>query len=325
MMKKMFKRLMVLACVCALSIPSATAYAAKDEDKEKDVEKQEVTTTILTMDGMLMAEAKEPFIVIDKYELSQRRIVPGEEFTLTLHVRNNSDSYTAYNVLMDIANPEGVAPVYGTVSQKFLGDLEPNESRIVTFDYDSWSGITSASLDFSVVIASHAKTNYITLRVPTGAESIFNVMSVNMPTVLTEGEEGTASVNFKVMGEENISNVVLKMKYNDRLVGSSQAVSIMAGSMKTQSVSFSLPAAGEYMMEFHMDYVAADGHTQTEFLGTKVVEVKEAASIDVNPSLPGTDPVQQEEDNTKTMMLLMSGVLILAIFVVSAIILKKKR
>lgn len=313
-MKKMFKYIIAIACVC-FAVCSRVTFALADEEKNAD------TTT----DGILMAEAKEPFIVIDKYELSYGRIIPGEEFTLTLHIRNNSDRYTAYNVLIDITNPGGVAPVYGSVSQKFLGDLAPDESRVVTFDYDSWSSITSTTLDFSVVIASHAKTNYITLRVPTGTENIFNVMSVNVPTVVKEKEETTAAVNFRVLGEENVSNVVLKMKYNGQVISSSQAVSIMAGAMKTQSLSFALDEAGEYMMEFHVEYVRADGHSESEFLGTKVIEVKEAEITGVEPQAPGTDPAQQEEDNTKTMILMMSGVLILAIFVVSAIILKKKR
>lgn len=316
-MKSKMRWLWMLVCLCSIVLsPVATAFA--DEEAEG-------ATTILTMDGVLLAEAKEPFIVIDKYELSHGRIVPGEEFTLTLYVRNNSVDYTAYNVLIDIVNPEGVAPVYGTVSQQFLGDLAPEESRVVTFDYDSWSAITSATLDFSVVIASHAKTNYITLRVPTGAENIFNVMSVNVPTVVTKGEEATASVNFKVLGEENVSNVVLKMMYNGQVISSSQAASIMAGAMKTQSLSFAMDEAGEYMVEFHMDYVGADGHTETEFLGTKVIEIKEPVSVGTDPQEPGVDPIQQEEDDTKTMMLILSGVLILAIFAVSAVILKKKR
>lgn len=278
--------------------------------------------------GMTQTEEiiwKDPFVVVESYELSHERIIPGEGFTLTLHLKNNSTTRTAQQALVDVTNPQGVAPVYGTVSQTYLGDMKPGEGRTVVYEYDSWPTITSETLDFAVVIASHGNTNYVTLRVPTGTDSIFHVMATNGPTAVYVNEAASASLNFRVLGDENVSNVVLRMDCNGETIGTSQVGSLSAGTTKTQSVSFVMTQAGEYTVDFYMEYMGADGSSKTEFLGTKTIEVAKKESADPNALLPGGDMAEESPSNTSIIILVLSGILIFAIFVVSAVIMKKKR
>ncbi len=269
-------------------------------------------------------EGKDPFIVIERYELSHERIIPGSGFTLTLHLKNLSDARSARQVLVDIVNPKGVAPVYGTVSQMYLGDLGPGESRAVSFDYDSWTSITTETLDFSVAIVSDGNANGLILRVPAGTDSMFHVMATNGPSTVYADEAASVSLNFRVLGEENVSDVVLRMDCNGETVATSQVGSLSAGVTKTQSISFKMRETGKYTADFYMEYVGADGQSESEFIATKVIEVKKITSEDPGANLPG-DNITDEVDNTKTMILVLSGALILAIFIVSAVIMKKKR
>lgn len=269
-------------------------------------------------------EGKDPFIVVERYELSHERIIPGNGFTLTLHLKNLSDTRSAHQVLLDIANPKGVAPVYGTVSQVYLGDLGPGESRAVSFDYDSWTSITTETLDFSVAIVSDGNANGLILRVPAGIESIFHVMATNGPSTVYVGETASVSLNFRVLGDENVSNAVLRMDCNGETVATSQVGNLSAGTTKTQSISFQMTQTGKYTMDFYMEYVGADGQSESEFIATKGIEVKKIESENPGGNQPGGD-ITEEVDNTKTMILVLSGALILAIFIVSAVIMKKKR
>jgi len=211
------------------------------------------------------------------------------------------------------------------VSQTYLGTMAPGESKTVTYEYDSWPSITNETLDFSIVLASRSNTNYVTVRVSTGTENIFNIMAMNGPTEVYEDESASISLNFRVLGEENVSNVVLRVDCNGETIGTSQVGSLIAGTTKTQSVSFQITEPGDYTAEYYMEYVGADGRAESEFLGTKQIEIKKVEVNAGEEQLPGGDTLVQEPDYTDILILVLSGTLILAIFIVSAIILKKKR
>ncbi len=312
-MNKIIKFGLATICLLTMLCTAPTKVWADENDSET-----KVAETVAEPEG------KDPFIVIERYELSHERIIPGNGFTLTLHLKNLSDTRSARQVLLDIANPKGVAPVYGTVSQRYLGDLGPGESRAVSFDYDSWTSITTETLDFSVAIVSDGNANGLTLRVPAGMDSIFHVMAANGPSTVYADETASVSLNFRVLGDENVSNALLRMDCNGETVATSQVGNLSAGTTKTQSISFQMKETGKYTADFYMEYVGADGQNESEFIATKVIEVKEIESENPGANVPGGD-ITGEVDNTKTMILVLSGVLILAIFIVSAVIMKKKR
>ncbi|MBQ8798862.1 MAG: hypothetical protein IJZ55_04780 [Lachnospiraceae bacterium] len=312
-----------LGMICLLSmlcLKPVTAWAEEDAT----VATEEASPVEEEVKESVVDDGKDPFIVIERYELSRERIIPGNGFTLTLHLKNLSETRSASQVLVDITNPKGVAPVYGTVSQMFLGDFGPGESREVSFDYDSWTSITTETLDFGVVLVSDENSNGLVLRVPVGIDSIFHVMAANGPSTVYVGETASVSLNFRVLGEENISDVVLRMECEGETVATNSIGNLNAGTTKTQSISFKMSETGKYTVDFYMEYVGADGETESEYIATKVLEVKEIENATPGLNLPG-DNTTTEPDDTKTMILALSGVLILAIFILSAVIIKKKR
>lgn len=315
-MKRMTKHSIKAACL--LFVLCMGLWGTPNDLNQAWADKDEAEVTLSP------AELEEaPYIVVERYELSHERIVPGMGFTLTLHVKNNSVYRTVQQVLLDVSNPAGVTPVYGTVTQVFLGDMKPGESREVSFEYDTWSYINTEVLAFNVSLVAAGKTNRVEVRVPTGLDNIFYVMAVNGANKVYVGEKTSVSVNFRVQGDENVSNVVLRVDCDGETVGTSQVGSLIAGTTKTQSVSFQMSRLGSYTAEFYMEYQGADGQMKSEFLGTKEFEVQQMETENPGTTLP-EDPVE-EPDETKAFVLALSGVLILLIFIISAIILKKKR
>ena len=118
-----------------------------------------------------------PYIMVESYELSDEKIVPGEDFTLSLTLKNYSVSVTARDVLVNVENPGGIAPVYGTVSQTWVDEMGPGETATVSFDYTSSVEITGDYLDFSITMIGGSTANYITLRAPVGSDTPFSVMA----------------------------------------------------------------------------------------------------------------------------------------------------
>lgn len=269
-------------------------------------------------------EVFEPFIVVESYEVSGERIIPGEQFTLTLNLKNYSTVATAHDVLIDIENPGGVAPVYGTVSQIFLGDMGPGENRKVSFEYNSSDMIISETLDFSVAIISKNNANYVLLRIPAGMENPFNVLELSVQENVFVTENTSALLSFRVLGEEDVSNVVFRVESNGEVLGSSHAGSITAGATKTHSISYQFLGAGEYVLDFYVDYVTEDGTEETVLLDSRIVTVEPKNLSQEMPNQTGIDQ-NATEDYNKILILTLGGVLILAIFVVVAVILKKKR
>ena len=303
MNNKLFKSLLVAFFVLLFACtPSVTVFA---------------DTTATEVDAV------DPYIIVDGYKISDDRIIMGEGFTLTLYLKNYSTTQTAHDVLIDVDNPVGVAPVYGTVSQAFLGDIAPQETREISFEYDSWDKTVEGTLQFSVALLSASKTNYVILRVPVGSDNVFGVINSSMVSENYAGLNTSASVSFRVLGEESVGNIELRVEYNGETIGRSQVGSVTAGMTKTQSVSFALNTPGEYALDFYLDYISEDGKAETEFLGSQMLSVKEMPKG--NTTGDATQIVDQPAENDSITILLLGGLLILAIFVVAVVIIKKKR
>lgn len=314
MKNKVFRRLFaVLLALCLLCLQPMEVFA--DTDTVTETETAEVETAEETF--------TEPYIMMDGYKLSDDRLIAGESFTLTMYLKNYSTTKTAKEVLIDISNPTGVVPVYGTVSQLYIGDIAPQETREVSFDYDTLSKITSETLEFSVTIVSSTKSNYIKLRVPVGSDNVFSIISSNMAEENFAGLSTSASLSFRVLGEDSIGNIELRVEYNGETIGRSQIGSVTSGMTKTQSVSFVLYEPGEYALDFYLDYVSEGGKSETEFLGSKMISVKEY--VPGSNSGTGNQIVEQPVMDDNVTVLLLGGLLILAIFAVAVFIIKKKR
>ena len=109
-------------------------------------------------------QGNSPMLMVDKYTVENEKIVPGQDFTLTLTLKNYSNTNTATNIMLNVENPEGVAPVYGTTSQVFVGTLGPEKTKEVSIKYRSWASIQDESLDFTLTIVSDQPTNQVILR-----------------------------------------------------------------------------------------------------------------------------------------------------------------
>ncbi len=265
-----------------------------------------------------------PMVVVDSYQVTNEKIVPGEDFTLTLMLKNYNMNEAADEVLLDISNPEGVAPVYGTVSQFYVGDIGPGESKEITVEYNSWTTITSDTLDFYVTIVTSVNQNYITLRVPAGSDSPFSILGSNVPAEVGTNELANFSLTFKVLGEENVGNVALTLNYNGEVISKSQIGALTPGTTKTQQLSTYFAQTGDYTLDLGLEYVDEAGQFQTDTVMSTTVSV-----VDKDDSTIGNDPYTGTNiaDNGGDNLLLLgvSGILILAIFLVVIIMLRKNK
>lgn len=265
-----------------------------------------------------------PMVVIDSYEVTNEKVVPGEDFSLTLQLKNYNKREAAKEVLLDISNPDGVAPVYGTVSQVYVGDIGPGESREITIDYNSWTSITGDTLDFYVTVVTSVNQNYIVLRVPAGSDSPFSILGSNIPAEVGVNELANISLTFKVLGDENVGNVALTLNYNGEPISRSQIGALTPGTTKTQRLSTYFAQAGDYPLDLGLEYVDDAGQTQTDIVMSTTISVVEKHDATTNnDSYNGNAIAENGADNL--LLLGVSGIVILGIFLAVIVLLKKNK
>lgn len=266
-----------------------------------------------------------PYIMLESYEISNEKIVPGEDFTLTLTLKNYSVSATAKNVLVDISNPAGIAPAYGTVSQTWVEEMGPGETATVSFDYTSSMDITGDYLDFYITMVG-VVTNYITLRAPVGSDSPFSVLAVSIPEQLGVNSISSASVSFRVLGDENVRNVAMEFILNGESVSKSSIGILTAGTTRTQSISVTGFAPGQFNAELILYYDDETDQTQSVVVGSAIVDVINDIETDVVQE-ETTEIVDANDDSRSDDIVLLGvgGILILGIFTVVLLIARKKK
>lgn len=269
-------------------------------------------------------KSSSPVIMIEKYSVTDEKIIPGQEFTLTLELINHSGTQTADDIMLDIENPAGVAPVYGETSQVFVGSIGAGKTKEIQLQYQSWTSIEGESLDFKVTILSNQPSNYVVLRVPVGSDSPFDIITQTMPSEIMKGEEGTASVSFNVLADSKISNISLKIQEGTNEIATSNIGNVTAGSSKNQTVSFELNSTGEHTVEMILQYNDEKGMKQQITVGTWKVKVVNEYKQAVDESGTGQDESSQTH-NGYILVMGVSGLLILIICLIVAVLLRKRR
>lgn len=311
--KNVIGRVFALALSFAMLGMSTIKVTATAEQTEATSETQTEAAAVMTSD---------PFIVVDYYEITNEKIVPGEDFTLKIVLKNYNTRYPATGVLIDISNPAGVAPVYGTVSQMYIGDIGAGESKEVEIEYNSWTTIVSDTLDFNVTVVSDTNTNYIVLRAPVGADSPFSILSATAPASVEVYGLATLSLTFKVLGEERVKDVVLTATSDGQLIGSSQIGIISPGITKTQQLLLSFVEIGEHTVDLNLEYVDETGQKKVVPVTTTIITVIEDAPDNIVEPTPGDNT----DDGMDTILLMgISGMLILVVFLVVVIVLRKNK
>ena len=265
---------------------------------------------------------ENPIISMVKYEVTNGKIVPGEDFTLKITLKNNSETMAVRNFLVDVDNPTGVAPVYGTASQTYVDEMQPGEERVFSYDYNSWATIGGETSEFHVTVVTDVNRNYIILRIPTGLDAPFSILTTRIPDSVEQGKLATATATFTVLGKENIRDVSLELLVNGETYDKSAIGILTPGTTKTQGVSFNLPQSGEYTAELVLHYENEVGADQSIHAGSGYITITDGS----NQTEEGSSNMIDEKDNTNQVMMLgVAGIVVLMCFLGITVLIRKRR
>lgn len=239
------------------------------------------TTAVQAMDSA--AEENDPIIVLESYEITGEVVVPGEKFDMTINLHNSSTTRKVKSVMLTITNPTGATPAYSTVSQQFLGDFAPNETKSVSLAYLASKNLISETITFGVTITSSSNSNFVYVTAPVEVDhSPFRVLNKNIPEKAMTGERVTASVYFKTNNVDDISNMVMVATLQGEQVASSNIGNMTSGATKTQDVSFVVYNEGSYDMVVFLKYVDGYGSDEKFILYEGQINVEQHEEVDQN-------------------------------------------
>lgn len=218
------------------------------------------TAFMFMKDVSVYADGVAPYVIIESYEVSGGTIIPGQDFEMSVTVQNADPAYVAKNVIVTITTIDGINTIYPSVPQMYIGDIAPNEKKTVKFSYKVTSSYSMDTASFYTSIITDDRTNSIILTAPVELDdAAFSVLSKNIPTEAGESEKISASLYFRVRGEQSLNNVTMRLYVDGEESVSSEIGNVSQGASKTQNMTFSIDEQGEHDLKFVLEGIDQDG------------------------------------------------------------------
>ena len=267
-------------------------------------------------------------VFLDHYEISDGKIVPGGDFTLTLFLQNKDEKNDGH-VIVDVMYPQGVMPVYGAVSQAIV-DVPAGGNAEVELDYIAMDKLAIPVLDFQVFLRENDQQYMTLLRLPLGSSSPFEAITTFVPARAMVGENVNCSMTFKYLGTEAANRISVRMNVDGERLSRIEIGTLAKDTTKTQSISGTFEEPGEYLVELYLDYTDDAGIRQSIQLGSSVVEVEENTLFPDSVKQEGQDLGEAEKSGFAETLdhprfLVACGGLIVLCLVVIVLVLRKKR
>lgn len=262
-----------------------------------------------------------PMVMIDQYSVTNEKIVPGQEFTLKLKLKNCSSNKTAENIVLNIENPDGVAPAYGTTSQMRVNSIGAGKTRDVDIQYESWTGIETNTLDFKITIWSNFPSNYVVLRIPVGSASPFDIVTQSIPNEVYVSEDATATISFNTASDSKVKDVSVILKEGETEVAKSNIGNVTAGSLENQAILFKLNDIGDHTIEMLLQYTDEKEKQQQINVGNWKVKVTETKKILENETMKSSG----DSERMYALILGIGGLFILFMGLLITVTVKKRK
>lgn len=152
-----------------------------------------------------------PEVCVTGYEVTKSPIVPGDEFTLTLDVKNFSKKATAKNVTVTLSNPSGVIPEYGTVNMARIESIAPNATVKVDYTLTATSDLTANELYFTATVAGDCLTSGAQFSIPIKKIAQLYVAGYEVTNeIIVPGNDFALKVQVKNQSEDvTVKNVMV--------------------------------------------------------------------------------------------------------------------
>lgn len=178
-----------------------------------------VACTDVTVHATQLASAESAVVDIEAYEVEEGALNAGEQITLNLKVKNNSETTDAKNAVVTFESMDGaLAPIYGDDNQIYVGTIPAGQTvnvmieAVVNKQYKA--DATPLKCYFTYVSGASALNNTVVINIPTNVAGILQAESVVVAENATVGVNALVSVRCKNGGTTTITDAKLLVTGN---------------------------------------------------------------------------------------------------------------
>ncbi|MBQ3164413.1 MAG: hypothetical protein II992_02965 [Lachnospiraceae bacterium] len=267
---------------------------------------------------------ENPRVIIESYAISEDEVIPGQEFELTLTLRNTSQFYDVYNVVITMEDiSKSVYPVYGGTNQAFVNRIYARKNTEIKIPLKAADDISVdvIPLQFNVSYNDNyfieKQDNDIEISLPVRLVGDLNVVASTVPKSVSKGTKARISLTYENTGSESLYNVILKTLVNDTWTDTN-LYSIGGGEKSTTEVYLDCQQAGDIVFSYYFVYEDEKGESYRTNIFSDNVQVVEA-NAELNQE--GTVAVDKGVDGMTFVIL--AAIVIVAIVIL--IVIKKRR
>lgn len=297
-MKKIIKAfLMLYMIVVAIGIKPITANATGEEN---------------------------PRVIIESYSISEDEVIPGQEFELTLTLRNTSQFYDIYSVMVTIEDDtKTIYPVYGTANQTYINRIYARKNTEITIPLKVADDISLSviPLRFSISYNDNyfieKQYNDMEIFLPVRLSGDLNVISSTVPNSVSLGAKARVSLTYENTGSEKLYNVILKTSANGEVI-ETNLYNIVGGEKSTTEVYLDCQRIGEIPFSYYFVYEDENGERYETEIFADSFEV-----VDSNTNLMQGDVMVVGGGVDVMTFVVLAAIVIVAIVIL--ILIKKRR
>lgn len=234
---------------------------------------------------------ENPRVIIESFSISEDEIIPGQEFELTLTIRNTSQFYDIYSVVVTMEDlTKSIYPVYGTANQVYIDRIYARKNTEIVIPLKAMDDISSSVIPLQFNISYNdnyfieKQDNDMEIYLPVRLKGDLKVVSSSVPNSVSVGAKARVSVTYENTGSVNLYNIVLKVKTKD-----SEAKEIdmnlynLNGGEKTNAeVYIDCPNTGRIPVSFYFEYEDENGEVyKTDSVSHSFSVVEQDAEVEM--------------------------------------------
>lgn len=231
-----------------------------------------------------LASADSAVIDIENYEVAEGGLNPGEQVTLKIKVKNNSEISNAENTVVTLEATSGtLAPVYGEDNQIYIGTVPAGQTKevVVNVVVSKQFNADSAQLKcgFDYVSGAVALSNDVAINIPANVSGNLIAESTVVAENATMGVNSLVSIRCKNAGTTAITDGKLVITGNVQEENKEiQLPNITAGKTISEDYYVSFTESGIQNLQLEYQYTDAKGNMCTVNCGEYKVNVTNMAS-----------------------------------------------
>ena len=267
-MKRIINNIVLTALmICALCIPATVVNAAQ------------------------ISSADSAVVAIEKYEIVEDGLIPGEEITLKLSLKNSSMTADAQNTVLTFEAANGyLKPVYGDDNQIQVGTIPAGSivdvemKAVVNRQYDA--DTAQMKCYFTYISKAVSLSNTVVIDIPTNVTGSLTAESVTVVEKATQNVNTLISMRCKNDGTAAIAGA--KLIVDGNVAEENRTISmdtIGAGKTASDDYEICFVESGIQDLKLQIQYTDANGDMRIMECGEYKVNVVENVSEAINDTV----------------------------------------